>query len=94
MVVLCSGTGSVDKVFKLADFNVLTVDIDHSSKPDLVADIKAWSPEELYFGIRIKTSKVNDNTGDVDLTSNTLMRFSYLWKTHRVIIHNNKRLGT
>ena len=96
-MVLCSGTGSVDEVFKLAGFKVLSVDWRHAftdgkSNKDLAAvllDITRYEPEMLHFGIFIKTSQINDKTRDSGLSSGSLIRSSYSWKTPRVTIHDN-----
>ena len=58
MVVLCSGTGSVDDVFKEAGFNVISVDINEKCNPDLKVDLTFWTSRALHFGICIETSRL------------------------------------
>ena len=97
MVVLCKGTGSVDDVFKLAGFNVVSVDWVHpfttgkveKDPADILLDLTAWSVELLHFWVFIKTSKINDKTLEYGLSSDSLIRSSYSWKTPRVTIHDN-----
>ena len=84
-------------MFKLAGFNVIAVDWVHAfttgkaekDPTDILLDLTAWTPEQLHFGVFIKTSKINDKTLEYGLSSDSLIRSSYSWKTPRVTIHDN-----
>ncbi len=69
MVILCSGTGSVDAVFRDAGFKIISIDWDTDSAmmgdpAFILLNIKQWKPEVLHFRVFIKTSKINDKTRD------------------------------
>ena len=97
MVVLCKGTGSVDDVFKLAGFKVIAIDWVHAfttgkvkqDPSDLLLNLTDWTPEQLYFGVFTKTSKINDKTREYGLSDDSQIKSSYSWKTPRVTIHDN-----
>ena len=73
----------------MAGFNVIAVDWRHEytngkiKKPPnfFLADIVDYPPEELYFRVFIKTSKINDKTErDSGLSKGFLIRSSHPWK--------------
>ena len=44
VLVLCSGTGSLDRAFEAEGWQVTSVDIDPKSNATYTADVCAWEP--------------------------------------------------
>ena len=51
IVILCKGTGSVDEVFKLGKFNIVSIDFDKAfinDETDLLCSITEWTTAQLH----------------------------------------------